>query len=144
MKIWKMIHLFPSSSSPIRHSTTGQTQSCQIKTIFKVINNYVDHFHSLSLCFYKMSFLLHCLEIKSVRQAIWHSVILIIKHLTGHVFTLTVISKIPQLQIVNNTYRHGQRTSTENVTSKPFNSQIQFVILLTVSHTILIMLLQRI
>ena len=24
MKIWKMIHLFPSSSSSIRHSTTGQ------------------------------------------------------------------------------------------------------------------------
>ena len=74
-----------------------------MKTIFKVINDYVDHFHSLSLCFCKMSFLLHCLEIKSVRQAIWHSVILIIKHLTDHVFTLTVVSKIPQLQIVNNT-----------------------------------------
>ena len=50
----------PLSSFTIRHSTTGQRHSCQMKTIFKVVNNYVDHFHSLSLCFCKMSFLLHC------------------------------------------------------------------------------------
>ena len=58
-KIWKMIHLFFPPLPPLDIQLLDKDIELSNENDIQG-SYYVDHFHSLSLCFCKMSFLLHC------------------------------------------------------------------------------------